>query len=91
MSKNVMLTAAVADRAGVDEATASKVLAATFGLMRDMALQGQGMKLEGVGRFVLNRHPRSDAHATLGFEPVGKLKKMTAAAGAGPWPFPAGG
>lgn len=77
MGKNVLLTASVAERAGVDVATAAVVLDAMVGLVRDMAMQGEGMRLEGVGRFVLRDLPSSKGSArTLAFEPVGKMRRL---------------
>lgn len=74
---SVMLAAAVAERSGVDAATSSRVIAALSSLLRDMALEGNCGKLDGLGRFVLVKG-RDDAGAfeRLGFEPVGKLRRL---------------
>lgn len=81
MGKNVLLTAAVAERAGVDVATAGAVVSAMVGLVRDMALHGEGMRLEGVGRFVLRDfHGVNGPARALSFEPVGKMRRLPHAA-----------
>ncbi len=77
MGKNVLLKASVAERAGVDVQTAGVVVDAMVGLVRDMAVNGQGMRLEGVGRFVLRQLPAIDGgFRTLAFEPVGKMRRL---------------